>query len=144
MPCDLLKYIFTAKIQTLAFNPSPTQQLHFLNTHTHTQFANFRRDWESSYDFKYLLFFLGQGSPSVDLSLRSSPFLIPRWVADVPSVPASRWLSHWQLLRTGSMMEAVLGEIRLGRRKGERRGTEQLDVGVFGEYMWQEHEGCCL
>lgn len=21
---------------------------------------------------------------------------------------------------------------------------EQLDVGVFGEYMWQEHEGCCF
>lgn len=41
-------------------------------------------------------------------------------------------------------MEAVLGEICLGRRKGERRGTEQLDVGVFGEHMWQEHEGCCL
>ena len=29
----------------------------------------------------------------MDLSLRSSPFIIPRWAVDVLSVPASRGLS---------------------------------------------------
>lgn len=68
------------------------------------------------------IFFFEKGSPSVDLSLRSSPFLIPRWV-DVlkctckqvaQSLAASTLQVRWKL---------CFGEIRLGRRKGERRGT---------------------